>query len=285
MDNTGACAKRPVPAVNYHLLLACNMECGHCFAANLSKNHLSDADAAKMVQMVANARFEKINFAGGEPMLHPGLDSLIRVAKECGMTTSVVTNGTRITNQWLDEISKHLDWIALSIDSPHPETHAASGRADRNGPISPDRYLEMCGAIRRCGIRLKINTVVTIHNHSEVMTDFVSDARPERWKIMRALPVDGQNDHNLEPFEITDAQFNAYVKRNVPVEGVTIVLEDNDLMTGSYIMIDPKGRFFDNTKGRYAYSQPILQVGIRDALKEVTVDNTKFAKRGGYYDW
>lgn len=285
MDDAGACAKRPVPAVNYHLLLTCNMACGHCFAANLSKNRLSDADAAKMVQMVANARFEKINFAGGEPMLHPGLDSLIRVAKECGMTTSVVTNGTQITDQWLDEISKHLDWIALSIDSPRLETHAASGRADRNGPISPDRYLEMCGAIRRRGIRLKINTVVTIHNHGEVMAGFVSDARPERWKIMRALPVSGQNDHNLEPFEITGAQFDAYVKRNIPVEGVTIVLEDNDLMTGSYIMIDPMGRFIDNTKGRYDYSQPILQVGIRDALKEVTVDHTKFAKRGGYYDW
>ena len=85
-----------------------------------------------------------------------------------------------------------------------------SGRVDRNGPLSPERYLEMCDAIRRRGIRLKINTVVTIHNHGEVMAGFVSDARPERWKIMRALPVGGQNNHNLGPFEVTGAQFSAH---------------------------------------------------------------------------
>ena len=285
MDDANACARLPVPAVNYHLLLPCNMACGHCFAANLSGNRLPDEEAADVVQMLAEYGFEKINFAGGEPMLHPALDSLIRTAKKCGMTTSVVTNGTRVTDQWLDKISGHLDWMALSIDSPRPETHAASGRADGNGPLSTERYLEMCGAVRRRGIRLKINTVVTIHNHSEVMAGFVSDARPERWKIMRVLPVGGQNDRKLGPFEVTGVQFDAYVTRNTPVEGVTVVPEDNDLMTGSYIMIDPMGRFYDNVDGRYRYGRPILQAGVEGALRDVRVDREAFERRGGRYRW
>ena len=285
MDYAGARAKRPVPAVNYHLLLACNMACSHCFAANLSGDRLPNDGAAEVVRMIAEAGFEKINFAGGEPMLHPGLGSLIRTAKEYGMTTSVVTNGTRLTARWLDEVSEHLDWVALSIDSPRPETHIVSGRVDRNGPISPERYLGMCDAIRRRGIRLKINTVVTIHNHSEVMAGFVSDARPERWKIMRALPVGGQNDHNLGLFEVTGAQFGAYVERNTPVEGVTVVPEDNDLMTGSYIMVDPMGRFYDNVDGRHRYGRPILQAGVEGALRDVRVDREAFERRGGRYEW
>lgn len=285
MDDAGACAKPPVPAVNFHLLLQCNMACNHCFAANLSGKRLPDDGAIDVVRMIAEAGFEKINFAGGEPMLHPGLDSLIRMAKECGMTTSVVTNGTRITDPWLDKISGHLDWIALSIDSPCPETHAASGRADGNGPISAERYLGMCGSIRRRDIRLKINTVVTIHNHDEAMAGFVSDARPERWKIMRALPVGGQNDHKPGPFEVTGAQFDAYVKRNTPVEGVTVVPEDNDLMTGSYVMIDPMGRFYDNVDGRYRYGRPILSAGVEAALSDVRIDGEAFERRGGRYGW
>ena len=285
MDSAITCTRRPIPTVNYHLLLACNMTCGHCFAANLSKPYLAPSEAVRIVEMLSHAGFEKINFAGGEPMLYPGLDNVIRAAKEYGMTTSMVTNGTRITDSWLDEIAEHLDWIALSIDSPHTETHMVSGRVDKNGPISPERYLEMCSAIKRRGIRLKINTVVTIHNHGEVMAGFVSDARPERWKIMRALPIIGQNDDGAGSFEITDEQFAAYLKRNRQVNGVTIVPEDNDQMLGSYMMIDPRGRFFDNIKGRYTYSQPILQVGIRDALKNVTTDHAKFTNRGGYYDW
>lgn len=278
-------AKPPVPSVNYHLLLACNMACGHCFAANLSGKRLPDEGAADVVRMLAEHGFEKINFAGGEPLLHPGLDFLIRTAKECGMTTSVVTNGTRVTAQWLDGISEHLDWMALSIDSSSPETHAALGRADGNGPMSSERYLEMCGAIRRRGIRLKINTVVTIHNHAEVMADFIRDARPERWKIMRALSVGGQNDGKPGPFEVTGAQFDAYVERNAPVEGVEAVPEDNDLMTGSYVMVDPMGRFYDNVDGRYRYGRPILQAGVEEALRDVKIDAEAFERRGGRYGW
>lgn len=285
MDNACSRAERPVPAVNYHLLLACNMACGHCFAANLSGNRLPDDEAINVVRMIAEAGFEKINFAGGEPMLHTGLDSLIRTAKKCGMTTSVVTNGSLMTTSWLDEIAGCLDWVALSIDSPRSVTHMKSGRVNRNGPLSPERYLDMCGDIRRRGIRLKINTVVTIHNHGEIMAGFIAVARPDRWKIMRALPISGQNDHSPGPFEVTGAQFDAYVKRNTPVNGVTIVPEDNNLMTGSYIMIDPMGRFYDNVDGRYRYGRPILQAGVDEALRDVRIDTGTFERRGGRYEW
>lgn len=285
MDSSNACTKLPVPAVNYHILQVCNMTCGHCFAANLSKERLPDEEAADMVRLLAGHGFEKINFAGGEPLLHPALNLLIRTAKECGMTTSVVTNGTRVTAQWLDEISGHLDWMALSIDSPDPETHAASGRADGNGPMSTEKYLEMCGAIRRRGIRLKINTVVTIHNRAEIMADFIRDARPERWKIMRALLVGGQNDGKPGPFEVTGTQFDAYVERNAPVDGVEVVPEDNDLMTGSYVMVDPMGRFYDNVDGRYRYGRPILRAGVEEALRDVKIDAEAFERRGGRYEW
>lgn len=243
------------------------------------------SEAIRIVKTLPQAGFEKINFAGGEPMLYPGLDDVIRAAKECGMTTSMVTNGTRVTNEWLGGISRHLDWLALSIDSVNPKTHHKSGRTTKDGPLPTDTYMEICRGVKRYGIRLKINTVVSRYNWREVMADFIRAVLPERWKIMRALPIEGQNDGGAGSFEVTDRQFAAYLEKNRPVNGVTIVPEDNDQMLGSYMMIDPMGCFIDNTKGRYAYSQPILQVGIRDALKDVTVDHTKFAKRGGYYDW
>lgn len=274
-----------IPTVNFHILAGCNMNCVFCYVVNLPKPHLVPSDAIRIVEMLPQAGFKKINFAGGEPMLYPGLDDVIRAAKKCGMTTSIVTNGTRVTDEWLGGISRHLDWLAISIDSVNPRTHRKSGRATKDGPLPTDAYAEICRSVKRHGIRLKINTVVSRYNWRETMADFIRTARPVRWKIMRALPIEGQNDGGAGPFEVTDEQFAAYLERNRPVNGVTIVPEDNDQMLGSYMMIDPKGRFFDNAKGRYAYSQPILQIGIRDALKDVAVDHTKFAKRGGYYDW
>ena len=56
-------------------------------------------------------------------------------------------------------------------------------------------------------------------------------------------------------------------------------------MTGSYIMVDPMGRFYDNVDGRYRYGRPILQAGVEGALQDVRVDRETFERRGGRYEW
>ena len=57
--------------------------------------------------------------------------------------------------------------------------------------------------------------------------------------------------------------------------------EDNEKMTGSYVMIDPAGRFFQNTQGIYKYSSPIQEVGVLEALKQVGFNWKKLVDRGG----
>jgi radical S-adenosyl methionine domain-containing protein 2 len=50
-------------------------------------------------------------------------------------------------------------------------------------------------------------------------------------------------------------------------------------------MIDPLGRFFSNAGGRLRYSQPILEVGVADAFRQVSFDVDRFEARGGLYEW
>ena len=116
---------------------------------------------------------------------------------------------------------------------------------------------------------------------------FIAKARPERWKLFQVLPVRGQNDGLVDDLVITLEEFARYVARNRYVEsmGIMVVPENNDLMTGSYIMVDPAGRFFDNVAGSHVYSRPINQVGVDAALREVSVDPDKFKLRDGLYDW
>lgn len=71
--------------------------------------------------------------------------------------------------------------------------------------------------------------------------------------------------------------------RGVESDGVTVVPESNELMRGSYVMIDPLGRFYDNVTGRHRYSRRILEVGIEAALGDVVVDTGRFVERGGRY--
>ena len=283
-----------IPSVNFHLWKPCNMKCKFCFATFqdvghdvLPKGHLPREGCLAVVDALGGAEFEKINFAGGEPTLCPWLPDLIFKAKELGMTTSIVTNGSRITPEWLDGLCGTLDWAALSIDTVDPQKLKASGRVTRDGPLSLEDYLDVAAMLKERGVRLKINTVVNRNNCDEDLTGFIARARPERWKLLQVLPVGGQNDGLVDDQVITTEQFARYVARNRRAEdlGVVVVPEDNELMTGSYVMVDPAGRFFDNTAGAHVYSRPIIEVGVEDALRDVSVDPDQFHLRGGLYAW
>lgn len=284
-----------VPSVNFHFWQPCNMRCGFCFATfedvkyvmNLPKGHLPEKECLKVVDQIAGFGFEKLNFAGGEPTLCPWLPNLIARAKKHGLVTSIITNGSRINEQWLNDVNGNLDWIGLSIDTVVPKTLKRLGRAIHGKPLTSEEYLRLIGALKRRGIRLKINTVVTALTWQEDLTAFIRLAKPERWKIFQVLPIRGQNDAHIADFLITPAQFQAFILRNrcVETDGVRVIPETNDLMQESYVMIDPAGRFFDNVKGIYHYSPPILEVGIAEAVKQISVDRTRFLQREGMYDW
>ena len=285
---------KEIPSVNFHLWKPCNMRCRFCFATFqdvgqdvLPRGHLPRVGCLSVVEALASAGFDKVNFAGGEPTLCPWLPDLIRRARELGCTTSMVTNGSRITPEWLDRVDNSLDWATLSIDTVDPQKLEASGRTTRTGPLSGDDYLVVIDMLKERGIRLKINTVVTRSNCGEDLTGFIARARPERWKLLQVLSVIGQNDGMVDDQVITPEQFDGYVARNRGVEtmGIAVIPENNDLMTGSYVMVDPAGRFFDNTAGAHVYSRPIVEVGVDVALKQVSVDPDKFRLREGLYDW
>jgi radical S-adenosyl methionine domain-containing protein 2 len=56
-------------------------------------------------------------------------------------------------------------------------------------------------------------------------------------------------------------------------------------MIKSYIMIDPTGRFYQNTEGsKYIYSSNINDHGVKPCLEQVGFDLNKFIKRGGLYE-
>ena len=244
-----------VPSVNFHLWEPCNMRCRFCFATfqdvkrdmDLPKGHLPEEKCISVVDLLAKAGFEKINFAGGEPTLCPWLPNMIRQAKNYGLVTSIVTNGSKITDQWLENLNGSLDWIALSIDTVDLGKLKRLGRAiGGNTPITEEEYLDIISAIKQRRIRLKINTVVTSVTWQDDLTSFIQLAKPERWKLLQALPIKGQNDAYIADFEISTEQFETYVKHNRIVEndGISVVPESNELMTESYVMVDPAGRFF-----------------------------------------
>ncbi|MDX2303261.1 MAG: viperin family antiviral radical SAM protein [Microscillaceae bacterium] len=279
-----------IPSLNFHLYEPCNMRCGFCFAtfqdvkqSVLPKGHLPKEKCIELMHCIGKSRlFEKINFAGGEPLLCLWLGELIQIAKSYGLTTSIVTNGTKLTDAWLSEMQPHLDWIGLSIDSLLDKVNLLSGRAITGKKVLKETdYQALCLKIKGLGYRLKINTVIHQFNWKENFSGFITEIQPERWKVFQVLPIAGQNDIAVERFLISEDEFQVFIQRHQ--QFTCLAPESNEAIKGSYLMIDPAGRFFDNSEGKHRYSQPILEVGIEQSIQEIGVDYSKFLERGGLY--
>jgi len=283
-----------LPSINFHLWKPCNFKCKFCFATYEDakalynkKSYLSKEEMILIIDEIAKFGIRKITFAGGEPLLCKWLDELILRAKNHGITTMIVTNGWFLTEQWLDKQNGNLDWVTISIDSLNHVNQMKIGRSNKNKTLSATDYKEKIKMLKDRGIRFKMNTVVNSINVQEDMTSFIKETLPERWKIFQVLPIKNQNDIYIDELLISNDDYIKFVDRHRSVinVGVDIVEENNNLMKGSYLMIDPQGRFYDNVNGIYHYSQSILDVGYEKALEEVQVYKDKFIERNGLYEW
>ncbi len=271
---------RKIESVNWHLWESCNYKCKFCFATFKGiKERLPKQDALLIPGLLANAGIRKINFVGGEPLLCPYISDLLSISKNLGMVVSVVTNATLLTKDFLEHNARYLNWVGISIDSSSEMTEKALGRGT-------GKHIEMAVSrakmVKQFGIRLKINTVVTSLNYLDDMGPLISALQPDRWKVFQLLLIAGENDITAGNLLATSEQFKEFVTRHKQFKPI---VEDNNAMTGSYLMVDPLGRFFQNWDNKYVRSDPITSVGVSHAIEQVGWDKHKYIKRGGSYEW
>ena len=289
----------PPKAVNWHCEAFCNYRCKFCYAGfeQQRKQPKISLDAGlKIIQDIADQGIEKINFVGGEPMLHPHLNDWIIESKRVGMTTSIVSNGTNMTKQWLESMRPHLDWLGLSVDASNDEIHAIMGRANarefKEGASGHlQRALKIARIANDLGYGIKLNTVVTSANYSDDMTEIVKQINPTRWKIFQVLKIEDENDGRVEALLISESRFDQYIERHLQSlasTSIQVVPENNDAMLGTYAMIDALGRVYTNKNGYYLYSEDTIQdFGFAHCWNQVSpgFSHEAFGARGGEWDW
>ena len=291
----------PVPvAVNWHCEPHCNYSCFFCYAPFVEqqrKPRLTIVEGYAVLESMKDAGIEKVNFVGGEPMLHPHIKHWIKHAKALNLTTSIVSNGTRMSSEFLEEMSPYLDWLGLSIDASTDVLHAEMGRGLR-GEIKKgvSNHLERSKLIienaKKFGYGIKLNTVVCSVNQSDDMEELVRWIAPDRWKIFQVLTIKGENDHMPSYFSVQDNVFQDYIVRHQhalsDTPSIQVVPESNEQMLGTYAMMDAQSYVYTNQNGRYEYSkEPVTVVGFSEAWSTVSqgFSNNAFEERGGTWNW
>ena len=284
--------------INWHLTEACNYACRYCYSkwhANGSSKELirDPVDSVRLVSEIfrqfsptpANhARLGmkwsslRLSLAGGEPLLYDR--EIVRIAEQAndiGFKVSIISNGSHLTPSLIAELAPQLSVLGLSLDSASPETNREIGRTDRRSSILQlDELAENVRYGRELNphLRLKINTVVNALNFMEDMSPLIRQLAPDKWKVLRMLPT------VTTDLAIADHEFAHFLGRHAALEDL-ISAEDNTDMVESYIMIDPRGRFFQNSLsgGSYNYSAPILDVGADAAFRQIKWLAEKFQAR------
>ena len=287
--------------INWHLTEACNYSCRYCYArwdervdtrelihdTHRTRRMLvqladffSPDNASNPLKREMHWTSVRLNLAGGEPLLYRERTlAVVDFARDLGFDVSIITNGSHFDRLSLEALAPKISLLGISLDSAEGRVNRAIGRVDRQGKVLERGDLaDVVGKARLLNpdLRLKINTVVNALNCEEDMSAMIRALNPGRWKVLRMLPVVTNN------LAVSDVQFNDFVERHRALEAILCV-EDSRSLAESYIMIDPHGRFFqnsraDNHKG-YQYSRPILQAGARESFSELRFSCRKFLSR------
>ena len=274
--------------VNWHLEKDCNYKCKFCYAHFSHININLDIDQGfSLIDEIKKNNIYKINFAGGEPLLNKNVGEFIKYSKQQGLKTSIITNGTMMTKKWLTKYGIHLDQIGISCDSLDNRTNTKIGRGFGNHVEITERLLSRINLMNEndgLNIQTKLNTVVLRNNHIEDWNYFIIRNNVKRWKVFKILKIVGENDHVYDELSINDKQFYNFIDRHrlLNDKGI-LVKEDNEDMSNSYIMITPDGKFYQNSNNQYIYSDSILDVGFKNAIKQTGFDYDTYEKRGGDY--
>lgn len=79
----------------------CNFSCKGCFARKVIKTkikNMSISEYKKAINLCVDKNGKQVNLLGGEPLLHPKLKELIKIAKDKNLKITIYTNGALLNN-------------------------------------------------------------------------------------------------------------------------------------------------------------------------------------------
>ncbi len=127
-------------AVTIAVTQDCNAHCVHCSAFRRSSGGpLTTGEWCGVIDQCAELGITDIIITGGEPLMRPDLDVLVRRIVENDCVADIFTNGSMLNEENLDKISEAgCDTLFVSLDSPVPEEHDSL----RGVPGLYDRVIE-----------------------------------------------------------------------------------------------------------------------------------------------
>ncbi|QNI30590.1 radical SAM protein [Alloacidobacterium dinghuense] len=100
----------------------CNLSCAYCNEYDKVSSPVPIAEMLRRVDLLAALGTGIITFSGGEPLLHPELDEIIRRIRSHGIIATLITNGYLLTPERIQQLNRAgLEHLQISIDNVQPD--------------------------------------------------------------------------------------------------------------------------------------------------------------------
>src|SRR5271168_5107561 len=100
----------------------CNLACTYCNEFDDFSKPVPTEEMFRRIDKLGALGTAVVTISGGEPLLHPELDDVIRRIRSNGMIVGLITNGYFLVAERIQRLNRAgLEWLQISIDNVNPD--------------------------------------------------------------------------------------------------------------------------------------------------------------------
>lgn len=193
---------REIDYMRISVIDSCNLNCYYCNPQDNNKNcqainTLSVKKVLCIVRAATRLGIMHFRLTGGEPLLHPQLDEMVlQIKKIQGVSSvSLTTNAVLLAQQAKQLKEAGIDSINVSLDT----IDASEYEHITKKPLLEEVEHGIDAAIE-CGIRVKINVVLTPQTDVVALTRYASKKGIDI-RFIEMMPVGAGHTNGVEPYK------------------------------------------------------------------------------------
>lgn len=251
----------------------CNLACGYCNEYDTFSPPVPLPTLLTYVDHLAALKTATITFTGGEPLLHPKLEDLIRAARKHRMIVTMITNGFKLSRDRIERLNDaDLLGMQISIDN------LVADDVSMKSLVNVERKLELLAKHAR--FKVNVNSVLGISDERTADVIKVSETAA-KYGFLHSVGVLHDDKGLLKA--LTPIQLDAY--RQVtkispsPVHTLNYHLYQKNLMHGRpndwrcragarYLYICEEGKVHWCSQQRGYPGIPLLDYTVEDIRRE-----------------